>query len=300
MADGRKNAEGDAYIGCGTVLFFFIVFCIVWASFFAPSNKQTTTVTQIVLWSGEEEDSFVPLSTLQEGAHIETYETSDNEEWVRISEYTERPSKEQSYKKSQAEWVRADHVTDASSKETRYVSARKLNVRISPTTEADTKEQLEQGEEVEIFEVTPDGWVRISKQKGVPGERTADWVFAKHLSPEPVEPPKPVQTAGKRKAQTPAKQEIYISSVVDAVCGTLIDQGIATECHSALNFTTANWMVVRGHTSVAEASSVCHAVVDGVTKLAKNIGAKARSEWQVRIHTPFTGDHPIATCWMYR
>ena len=310
MTDAKKNTEEDigcGSIGCGTIILLFII----WGIFFAPSqpdNKQTTMTTQIVLWSGEEGDSVVPLSTLQEDAHIETYETSDNEEWVRISEYTEQPSKEHSDKKSQAEWVRADHVTDASSKETMYVSARKLNVRISPTTEAGTKEQLEQGKEVEIFEVTPDGWARISKQKGQPGERTADWVFAKYLSSKPVEPPKPVQT---KKDTAPKKQDVPVSDVVYVMCHGIKQKWGAEECYPDLNLSKPNWMVIRIDTSTegwlgpdwneAElARIVCQGAVQGVTSLAKRRGAKAHKEWQVRIHTPFTGDHPIATCWMYR
>ena len=291
MADGKKDGEEFA-LGCGTLLMLLIGSCAIWAIVTTPSSKQTTAATQVVLWSGEDGAPVTPLSTLQKGAHIKAYDTSDDEKWVRISEYAEATS--------QAEWIRADHVADASPEETMYVSARRLNVRARPTTEAETNEQLEQGEEVTIFEITSDGWARISSLEGVPGQRTADWIFAKHLSPDPVEPLKPVQTADKQEAQTPEKQEIYISSVVDAVCGTLIDQGLVTECYSDLNVTTANWMVVRLNISVAEASSLCHGIVRNVTKLAKNVGAKDRREWQVRVYTPFTGEHPIATCWMYR
>ena len=293
MADGKKGNEAEEFsLGCGTLLLLLIGSCAIWAIFTTPSSKQTTAATQVLLWSGEDGAPVTPLFTLQKGAHIEMYDTSDDEKWVRISEYVEETS--------QAEWIRADHVADASPRETMYVSARRLNVRIRPTTEAETSEQLEQGDEVTIFEFTPDGWARISSLNGLPGQRTADWVFAQYLSPEPVQPARPVQKAATQKAQKAEKREVYISSVVDAVCGSFIDQGIVTECHSDLNFTTANWMVVRGHVSVAEADSVCRAFVQGVRTAAERVGAKARREWQVRVHTPFTGEHPIATCWMYR
>lgn len=192
MADGKKGGE-EFSLGCGTLLMLLIGSCAIWAIVTPPSSKQTTAATQVVLWSGEDSASVTPLSTLQKGAHIKAYDTSDDEKWVRISEYAEATS--------QAEWIRADHIANASPKETMYVSARRLNVRTRPTTEAETNEQLEQGDEVTIFEVTPGGWARISSLEGMPGKRTADWVFAKHLSSDPVEPPKPVQTADKQKAQ---------------------------------------------------------------------------------------------------
>lgn len=149
---------------------------------------------------------------------------------------------------------------------------------------------------MEIFEVTLDGWMRISKQEGVPGKRTADWVFAKHLSSEPVEPPKPSPTP----KPTPAKREVSVLDVIGGACRGLIDQGIVTECYYDINMTTANWVVVRGHVSVSEAGPVCQAVVTGMRRLAEKFKVKALGEWQVRVYTPFTGDHPIATCWMYR
>ena len=297
MADGKKGNEAEEFtLGCGGILLIlFVGSCTIWNIFFAPASKQskqTTAETQVVLWSGEDGAPLTPLFTLQEGAHIEMYDTSDDEEWVRISGYKAATS--------QAEWVRADHAADASPRETMYVSARRLNVRIRPSMKAETNEQLEQGDEVTIFEVTPEGWARISSLNGVPGQRTADWVFAQYLSPGPIERARPVQKADTQKAQPAEKQEVYISRVVDVVCGNLIDQGIVTECYSDLNFTTANWMVVRGDVSVVEANSVCHAFVQGVRTLAGKVGAKAHSEWQVRVYTPFTGEHPIATCWMYR
>ena len=275
-------------MGCGLLLFLFIMGGVIWAALFSPSNKQTTTSTQIILWSGEEEDDVVPLSMLQKGAHIRAYGTSDDEEWERISEYTDGTS--------QAEWVLFDHITDASVKETRYVSARKLNVRAAPTTEAETREPLEQGEEVTIFETTPDGWARISPLEGVPGDRTARWVFTEYLSPERVKPPKPAPAP----KPAPTKREVSVLDVISGACRGLIDQGIVIECDYDINMTTANWVVVRGHVSVSEAGPVCQAVVTGMRRLAEKFKAKALGEWQVRVYTPFTGDHPVATCWLYR
>ena len=94
---------------------------------------------------------------------------------------------------------------------------------------------------------------------------------------------------------------MYVATIVDHVCHTLLREQAATECYADMNFfSEAHWMVVYGLFLESEAQTMCQTIARGVYDLAEKANAKPVRGWQVRIHTPYTGAHPLAACWMYR
>ena len=114
--------------------------------------------------------------------------------------------------------------------------------------------------------------------------------------------PKGVQAPTPPPAPAPKPEpRVYVATVVDHVCQTLLREQVATECYADRNFfSEAHWMVVYGLFLASEAPTICQRIARSTYDLARKADAKPVREWQVRIHTPYTGAHPIATCWMYR
>ena len=55
-------------------------------------------------------------------------------------------------------------------------------------------------------------------------------------------------------------------------------------------------MVVYGRFQASEVDAICAATAETVAQLATQHQASVLSPWQVRLHTPWTGEHPLATC----
>lgn len=114
----------------------------------------------------------------------------------------------------------------------------------------------------------------------------------------------PLEQHTRVKPPTPAPKpepRVYVATIVDHVCRTLLREQVATECYADRNFfSEAHWMVVYGLFLASEAPTICQRIARSTYDLARKANANPVREWQVRIHTPYTGAHPIATCWMYR
>jgi hypothetical protein len=74
-----------------------------------------------------------------------------------------------------------------------------------------------------------------------------------------------------------------------AVCRALTNSG-ATECELTV-FSQA--IDVRVNVSAADAPILCKGIVELVRKQTT---AFSGSEWQIRVFSPFSGDHPLAAC----
>ena len=174
----------------------------------------------------------------------------------------------------------------------RWVAVDTLNVSSGPTTDATVTRQVTQGETVKVLETTPEGWARISS--GQP----AEWVFAAHLSrkrvPAPPAPPTPL--APKQKPR------VYVAAVVDQVCRILLDETTqVTQCYAETVPSDPSYrMVIHGRFSANGAHVMCQETAREVGALAERLKAKPVLKWRVQVHFPYTGDHPLAACWMYR
>ena len=93
-----------------------------------------------------------------------------------------------------------------------------------------------------------------------------------------------------------AKADALMTDVVGTVCKVLSRQNLATECHSDINLLEENWMVVHGRFSSLEADAACRTIAGHAARIAKSSKVKRHRAWQVRLHTPFTGDRPLAVC----
>jgi hypothetical protein len=72
------------------------------------------------------------------------------------------------------------------------------------------------------------------------------------------------------------------------VCDVFRNTGMVTEC----SLGTPRLINVRMNTTPSEAQKICVMSVEAVSQQA----TKLTSQWQLRIFSPFSGDHPIAVC----
>ena len=120
--------------------------------------------------------------------------------------------------------------------------------------------------------------------------------------------PPPEDRMSRKGGQAPAaplvptpKPRVYVAAVVDQVCRVLLREQVATECYVDMEYASVTHrMVIYGLFGDAEARTICPMLVRQVSDLATRAQAQPAGRWQVRIHTPYTGAHPVATCWMYR
>ncbi len=166
----------------------------------------------------------------------------------------------------------------------RWVAVDVLNVRSSPTTDATVTRHVTRGETVKVWEITPEGWARVSS--GQP----AEWVFAEHLS--------------SKRVPTPPKQKrrVYVTAVVDQVCRILLTETTqVTQCYTETVPSDPSYrMVIHGQFSANGAQVMCQETAHQVGDLADRLNANPVLPWRVQVHSPYTGDHPLAACWMYR
>ncbi len=87
--------------------------------------------------------------------------------------------------------------------------------------------------------------------------------------------------------QNPATADV----VDDAyrLCSALEGTGLTTECEVKGWGSTVD---VRIATSSSEARKICSGVVDMMAKQTRSFNGK----WKLQIFSPYSGDHPIATC----
>ena len=97
----------------------------------------------------------------------------------------------------------------------------------------------------------------------------------------------------------PAESKPQIREVIDvilAMCYILTTQGSLMNCESDINLLEENWMVLYGRMNGVEADALCDATARAVASQVSMRDITVRAAWQVRIHTPHTGDHPLAVC----
>lgn len=111
--------------------------------------------------------------------------------------------------------------------------------------------------------------------------------------PPPTVPPAPISKPQPR---------VYVTDVVDHVCRILLDETMqVTGCHTeAVPSGPSYRMVIHGRFSAAGAQVMCQETAREVGKLAERLQAHPVLKWRVQVHSPYTGDHPLAACWMYR
>jgi hypothetical protein len=91
-------------------------------------------------------------------------------------------------------------------------------------------------------------------------------------------------------AQAKAADTIQVGQAADTVCEIIMNSGMASECEvsgwdSAIDF----WV----DTSSVEARKLCALMTPWI---AEQTDAFAGRTWQMRIFSPYTGDHPLAVC----
>ena len=59
-------------------------------------------------------------------------------------------------------------------------------------------------------------------------------------------------------------------------------------------------MVIHGRFSSHGAQVMFQETAREVAALADRLNADPVLPWRVQVHSPYTGDHPLAACWMYR
>jgi hypothetical protein len=72
------------------------------------------------------------------------------------------------------------------------------------------------------------------------------------------------------------------------VCDTFKRTGMITEC----SLSTPRLIDVRMNTTPSEAQKICVKTVEAMSQQPN----KLTPQWQLRIFSPFSGDHPIAVC----
>ena len=108
--------------------------------------------------------------------------------------------------------------------------------------------------------------------------------------------PPPVQEQATEEPPQQATERFHITDVVLTVCKLMEPQGLVTECTLDINMFEDNWMVVYGRFQESEVDVMCAVVAETVAKVAAGQNATVLSPWQVRMHTPWTGEHPLAVC----
>jgi hypothetical protein len=87
-------------------------------------------------------------------------------------------------------------------------------------------------------------------------------------------------------------QNPVLADVIDdayKLCSALEGTGLTTECEVKGWGSTVD---VRIATSGSEARKICSGVVDMMAKQTRSFKGK----WKLQIFSPYSGDHPIATC----
>jgi hypothetical protein len=72
------------------------------------------------------------------------------------------------------------------------------------------------------------------------------------------------------------------------VCTAFRSTGMVTEC----SLIAGRLIDVRMNTTASEAQTICVKTVEAVSQQTK----KLAPQWQLRIFSPYSGDHPIAVC----
>jgi hypothetical protein len=72
------------------------------------------------------------------------------------------------------------------------------------------------------------------------------------------------------------------------VCDTFKRTGMITEC----SLSTPRLIDVRMNTTPGEAQNICVKTVEAISQHTQKLAPK----WQLRIFSPYSGDHPIAVC----
>lgn len=72
------------------------------------------------------------------------------------------------------------------------------------------------------------------------------------------------------------------------VCDAFRSTGMITEC----SLGAGRLVDVRMNTTPSEAQKICVKTVEAVSQQTK----KLTPQWQLRIFSPYSGDHPIAVC----
>lgn len=89
-----------------------------------------------------------------------------------------------------------------------------------------------------------------------------------------------------------SKSENPIAQAIDdayRVCTALNNTGLTSECQ------VKGWghtIDVRIDTTGIEARKICDGAVKTISQMTRNF----KSEWKLRIYSPFSEDHPLAVC----
>jgi hypothetical protein len=81
--------------------------------------------------------------------------------------------------------------------------------------------------------------------------------------------------------------DVYIDVV--NLCTAIEKTGMSTECTTSGYRQTVD---ARFHTDAAQGRQICAGLVEVAAKQALSFGDK----WELRIFSPYSGEHPIAVC----
>ena len=100
----------------------------------------------------------------------------------------------------------------------------------------------------------------------------------------------------------PAQERRLVMAVVQEVCKMLLNETTqVTACRAETVASDPSYrMVIHGRFSANGAHVMCQETAREVAALADRLNANPFLPWRVQVHSPYTGDHPLAACWMYR
>ena len=100
----------------------------------------------------------------------------------------------------------------------------------------------------------------------------------------------------------PAQERRLVMDVVQEVCKILLNETTqVTACQAETMASGPHYqMVIHGRFSAHGAQVMCQETAREVSHLANRLNADPVLPWHVHIHTPYTGNHPLVRCRMYR